>query len=161
MIPFARFLPSRLQFNKVSLRCEFKFFRQNYICTSCRDLSELPCLLHRFVLKFFLDYSCLLVAVHLLRVHSKSTLWNTCNKVQYYEFACVKLASRYKKPNGRLGIRTTDLSTVNETIDSLRSAPCDCEQEVLFRWLQGHIEANTSRCTWKGNQLLLSLTING
>ncbi|XP_065841209.1 uncharacterized protein [Oscarella lobularis] len=67
----------------------------------------------------------------------------------------------YKKPNGRLGVRTTDLSTVNETIDSLRSAPCDCEQEVLFRWLHGHIEANMSRCTWKGNQLLLSLTING
>ncbi|XP_065841224.1 uncharacterized protein [Oscarella lobularis] len=109
------------------------------------DLSELPCLLHRFVVKS------LFRVVLPIDCSSSPTSPLEVNFVEHL----------YKKPNGRLGVRTTDLSTVNETIDSLRSAPCDCEQEVLFRWLQGHIEANMSRCTWKGNQLLLSLTING
>ncbi|XP_065841154.1 low-density lipoprotein receptor-related protein 5-like isoform X2 [Oscarella lobularis] len=65
----------------------------------------------------------------------------------------------YASSNGRLRRRAVDLSTLNKDTEDLRSGSCDCESEVLFRWLQGKAQTKTSNCTTKGNELLASIVI--
>eukprot|EP00118_Oscarella_pearsei_P019633 m.209853 g.209853 ORF g.209853 m.209853 type:complete len:484 (+) comp39729_c0_seq9:143-1594(+) len=73
-------------------------------------------------------------------------------------------------------IRRVNLLTLKKQLDELRYevetvlvllstfdrlSPCDCEQEVLLRWLQGNIATQDSSCNTEGSQLLASLTIQG